>query len=114
WPPDATAPFRPRAGCGRGPGRSWPLWSTPASGSPTWWVSPSRRSSAPRWIASTGAARLWLATGSTDLQGAAWAGLDGAIVLSGVSSREQAEAATEPVPVAVADNLHSLVVASGR
>jgi len=50
----------------------------------------------------------------SDLQGAARAGLDGAIVLSGVSSREQAEAATEPVPVAVADNLHSLVVASGR
>ena len=50
----------------------------------------------------------------SDLQGAAAAGLDGAIVLTGVTTREQAEAATEPAPVAVADDLHSLVVAGGR
>ena len=50
----------------------------------------------------------------SDLQGAAAAGLDAAIVLTGVTTREQAEAATEPAPVAVADDLHSLVVAGGR
>lgn len=49
----------------------------------------------------------------SDLAGAAAAGLDAAIVLSGVSSREQAEAASEPAPVAVAADLHSLVVANG-
>ena len=46
-----------------------------------------------------------------DLAGAAAAGLDGAIVLSGVSTRAQAEAATEPAPVAIADDLLSLLVA---
>jgi HAD superfamily hydrolase (TIGR01450 family) len=46
----------------------------------------------------------------SDLAGAAAAGLDGAIVLTGVSSREQAQDATDPAPVAVADNLFSLVV----
>lgn len=46
-----------------------------------------------------------------DLLGAASVGLDGAIVLTGVASREQADAATDPSPVAVAANLHSLVVA---
>jgi glycerol-1-phosphatase len=46
-----------------------------------------------------------------DLAGAAAAGLDGAIVLTGVSSRSQAEAAADPAPVAIADNLYSLVVA---
>jgi ribonucleotide monophosphatase NagD (HAD superfamily) len=44
-----------------------------------------------------------------DLEGAAAAGLDGAIVLTGVTTREAAEAATDPAPVAVADNLHALV-----
>lgn len=45
----------------------------------------------------------------SDLAGAAAARLDGAIVLSGVTSREQAEAATDPEPVAIADSLHALV-----
>jgi ribonucleotide monophosphatase NagD (HAD superfamily) len=45
----------------------------------------------------------------SDLAGAAGAGLDGAIVLSGVTTREQAEAASDPEPVAIADTLHSLV-----
>lgn len=44
-----------------------------------------------------------------DLEGAAAAGLDAAIVLTGVTTRESAEAATDPAPVAVADNLHALV-----
>ncbi len=47
----------------------------------------------------------------SDLAGAAAAGLDGAIVLTGVSTREQAEAATDPAPVAIAENLHALVTA---
>lgn len=47
----------------------------------------------------------------SDLAGAAAAGIDGAIVLSGVTSREQAEAATDPAPVAIAANLRSLVMA---
>jgi glycerol 3-phosphatase-2 len=46
----------------------------------------------------------------TDLAGAAAAGLDGAIVLSGVSDRAQAQAAVDPAPVAIADDLHSLLV----
>lgn len=50
----------------------------------------------------------------SDLKGAARAGLDGAIVLSGVSSRQQAEAAREPAPVAVAEDLHSLVMGNDR
>jgi HAD superfamily hydrolase (TIGR01450 family) len=45
----------------------------------------------------------------SDLAGAAAAGLDGAIVLSGVTTREQARAASDPAPVAVADTLHALV-----
>jgi glycerol 3-phosphatase-2 len=45
----------------------------------------------------------------SDLAGAAAAGLDGAIVLSGVTSREQAQAASDPEPVAIADTLNSLV-----
>jgi HAD superfamily hydrolase (TIGR01450 family) len=45
----------------------------------------------------------------SDLTGATAAGLDGAIVLSGVTTREQAEAASDPEPVAIADTLHSLV-----
>ena len=44
-----------------------------------------------------------------DLAGAAAAGLDGAIVLTGVTTREQAEAAEDPAPVAIADSLYDLV-----
>ena len=44
-----------------------------------------------------------------DLAGAAAAGLDAAIVLSGVASSEQASAATDPAPVAVAEDLNALV-----
>ncbi|HEY3729442.1 MAG TPA: HAD-IIA family hydrolase [Solirubrobacteraceae bacterium] len=47
----------------------------------------------------------------SDLAGAAAAGLDGAMVLTGVTTREQAEAATDPAPVAIAEDLRSLVVA---
>jgi glycerol 3-phosphatase-2 len=47
-----------------------------------------------------------------DLAGAAAAGLDGAIVLTGVTSRVQAEAATDPAPVAIAEDLHSLLLDS--
>ena len=46
-----------------------------------------------------------------DLNGASSVGLDGAIVLTGVATREQADAATDPSPVAVAADLRSLVVA---
>ena len=46
----------------------------------------------------------------SDLAGAAAAGLDGAVVLTGVTSRAQAEAASDPAPVAIADDLHSLLV----
>ena len=45
----------------------------------------------------------------SDLAGAAAAGLDGAIVLTGVSSRDEADAARKPAPVAIAENLSSLV-----
>jgi glycerol-1-phosphatase len=45
----------------------------------------------------------------SDLAGAAAAGLDGAIVLTGVSSRADAGGARKPAPVAVADTLSSLV-----
>ena len=47
----------------------------------------------------------------SDLAGAAAAGLDGAIVLTGVTDRATAEAATDPAPVAIADSLHDLVLA---
>jgi glycerol 3-phosphatase-2 len=47
-----------------------------------------------------------------DLGGAASAGLDGAIVLTGVTSREEAEAATDPAPVRIGATLHELVVAA--
>ncbi len=47
----------------------------------------------------------------SDLAGATAAGLDGAIVLTGVSTRAEAEAATEPAPVAIAVDLRTLVVA---
>lgn len=49
----------------------------------------------------------------SDLQGAAAAGLDAAIVLTGVSTREAATGAVDPAPVSVADDLHSLVVRGG-
>ncbi len=45
-----------------------------------------------------------------DLAGASAAGLDGAIVLTGVASREEAEAASDPAPVAIASDLHTLVL----
>jgi ribonucleotide monophosphatase NagD (HAD superfamily) len=47
----------------------------------------------------------------SDLAGAAAAGLDGAIVLTGVTDRASAEAATDPKPVAIAEDLNTLVVA---
>jgi glycerol-1-phosphatase len=47
-----------------------------------------------------------------DLAGAAAAGLDAAIVLTGVADRAQAQAATDPSPVAIAEDLHSLLVAT--
>ncbi len=46
----------------------------------------------------------------SDLAGAAAAGLDGAIVLSGSTTRAEADAATEPAPVAIAANLGALVL----
>jgi HAD superfamily hydrolase (TIGR01450 family) len=46
----------------------------------------------------------------SDLAGAAAAGLDAAIVLSGVTTRLEAQAASDPSPVAIADDLHALVV----
>jgi HAD superfamily hydrolase (TIGR01450 family) len=45
----------------------------------------------------------------SDLGGAAGVGLDGAIVLTGVTQRAEAEAAADPAPVAIADDLFSLV-----
>ncbi len=47
----------------------------------------------------------------SDLAGAAGANLDGALVLTGVTTREQADAAGDPKPVAIADTLHALVTA---
>ena len=47
----------------------------------------------------------------SDLGGAAAAGVDAAIVLTGVTTREQAEAAIDPTPIAIADNLYALVTA---
>jgi ribonucleotide monophosphatase NagD (HAD superfamily) len=47
-----------------------------------------------------------------DLAGAAAADLDAAIVLTGVTSRPEAEAATDPAPVAIADDLHELLLGS--
>jgi HAD superfamily hydrolase (TIGR01450 family) len=46
-----------------------------------------------------------------DLAGAAAAGIDGAIVLTGVTTRAAAQAAEEPVPVAIAEDLAALVLA---
>jgi HAD superfamily hydrolase (TIGR01450 family) len=48
----------------------------------------------------------------SDLAGATAAGLEAAIVLTGVTSRIDAESADEPAPVAIADDLRSLVLAS--
>lgn len=45
----------------------------------------------------------------SDLAGAAAAGLDAAIVLTGVSTRAEAQAAEDPAPVAIADDLYALV-----
>lgn len=45
-----------------------------------------------------------------DLLGAHRAGIDCAIVLTGIATREQAQAAEDPAPVAVADNLERLVL----
>ncbi|MHB8693524.1 MAG: HAD-IIA family hydrolase [Solirubrobacteraceae bacterium] len=47
-----------------------------------------------------------------DLTGADAAGLDAAIVLTGVTTRQEAETATDPSPVAIADDLHALVTGS--
>jgi ribonucleotide monophosphatase NagD (HAD superfamily) len=47
----------------------------------------------------------------SDLAGAAAAGVDGAIVLTGATTREQAETATDPAPVAIAEDLRALVTA---
>jgi HAD superfamily hydrolase (TIGR01450 family) len=47
----------------------------------------------------------------SDLAGAVAAGIDGAIVLTGVATRADAEAAKDPAPVAIAATLHELVVA---
>lgn len=47
-----------------------------------------------------------------DLGGAAAAGLDAAIVLSGITSREQAEAALDPAPVAIGPDLATLVLST--
>jgi HAD superfamily hydrolase (TIGR01450 family) len=44
-----------------------------------------------------------------DLGGAAGAGLDGAIVLTGVATRAEAEDASDPRPVAIAEDLYALV-----
>ena len=46
----------------------------------------------------------------SDLAGAAAAGLDGAIVLTGVTDRLAAEAAEDPAPVAIAEDLGTLVL----
>jgi glycerol-1-phosphatase len=45
-----------------------------------------------------------------DLGGAAAAGIDAAIVLTGVADRAAAEAARDPAPVAIADRLETLVL----
>ncbi|MBV9424732.1 MAG: HAD-IIA family hydrolase [Solirubrobacterales bacterium] len=45
-----------------------------------------------------------------DLAGAAAAGLDAAIVLTGVTSREDAEAAADPAPVAISQDLQELLL----
>lgn len=49
---------------------------------------------------------------TSDLGGAAAVGLDAAIVLSGITSRSQAEAASDPAPVAIGPDLATLVLSS--
>ncbi len=107
--PDVPRGGRARA---RPPARSWRRSSTPPS------VSASVVGKPEPAIFQTALDRLGpgrtLVVGDrldADLGGAARAGLDAAIVLSGVTSREEAEAATEPAPVAIAENLHALVLA---
>lgn len=46
----------------------------------------------------------------SDLQGAAGVGLEAAIVLTGVTSHTEALTAAEPAPVAIADDLHELLL----
>jgi HAD superfamily hydrolase (TIGR01450 family) len=46
----------------------------------------------------------------SDLAGAAAAGLDAAIVLTGIATRAEANAASDPAPVAIADDLHALLL----
>jgi glycerol-1-phosphatase len=46
----------------------------------------------------------------SDLAGAAAAQLDAAIVLTGVTSLPEAQAATDPAPVAIAEDLHTLLL----
>ena len=50
----------------------------------------------------------------TDLAGAAAAGLDAAIVLTGAAGRAEADAAKDPTPVAVAETLGALVLAGAE
>ena len=45
-----------------------------------------------------------------DLGAAHAAGIDGAVVLTGASAREIAEAASDPSPVAIAERLETLVL----
>jgi HAD superfamily hydrolase (TIGR01450 family) len=47
----------------------------------------------------------------SDLAGAHAAGIDGALVLTGVTTRQQAQEATDPRPVAIGDTLADLVLA---
>src|SRR5579875_2948403 len=89
------------ASCATRCGRCWPA--------PSWWRSTATaRSPAPT---ACGRAPVIGDRIDADLAGAAAAGLDGALVLSGVCTRAEAEAARDPAPVAVAADLHSLVVA---
>ena len=46
----------------------------------------------------------------SDLAGAAAAGLDGAIVLTGVTTRAAGRGGQDPAPVAVAEDLHALLI----
>ena len=48
----------------------------------------------------------------SDLAGASAAGLDAAIVLTGVTAADEADSAKDPAPVAVATDLHELVTAA--
>lgn len=48
----------------------------------------------------------------SDLAGAAAAGLDAAIVLTGVSTREEAERPRDPAPVAIAQDLNALLLSA--